>query len=197
MPAMRGSPGALQAFDIPEGDEKQVKEQQLALQKAPLSLSSLEKPSLPLAGACKGKILYLSCPTPGLPPLKCRNWGFLLLRGHPRGYLSLQGVPSLERLFETRTFFDAGFFFGKFDSLPSAVEAVSSHKLVGEVESLYGRSDLTYRVETICDYEPLGQKERKATAEAIAVNLGTSSRLQNSPSAYSLEIRLIISQKYV
>lgn len=189
---------ALRAFVIPEGDEKQVKEQQLALQKALSSLSSLEKPALPLAGACKGKILYLSCPNARVTALEMQELGFSpSAPDHPRGYLSLQGVPSLEQLFEARTFFDAGFFFGKFDSLSSAVEAVSSHKLVGEVESLYGRSDLTYRVETICDFEPMGQKERKATAEAIAVNLGTSSRLQNSPSAYSLEIRLIVSQKYV
>ena len=187
----KGSPEALlalQNFEIPSGEDKNLREQRIAKQKALASLSPKKEVARPIVMEKPVRVIA-SCPNTRITLSEFSALGYSCSAfDELDGHLMLENITKFPSLYAARTFYEAGVYFASFSSLQAAVNAAKTKVFLALIKNIYGTLNLGYRVDA--HGEAFSEKERKAAAAQI-VDALSATPLCNSPSAYDFEIRLL------
>ena len=195
----RGSSAALEflsSYRIPACEEKHYREQEVALLKALSSLNFIEHANAAPGNLRRNTELLAYCPNPKITAAELQELGFSAKPTKSlSGYVLFTGADSFASILRGRTFYDVGIYAGKYDDLAAAITAASSPDTIDTIRQLYALEDVPYRIEIRADGAELHHAGRKKAAEEIVARIGR--QLTNSPSAYALELRLIVSEAAV
>lgn len=179
---------ALQKLQIPLGEDKNLREQRSAREKALSKLAPKREIARPVPMKKPVRVL-LCCPNPRVSRSELSGLGYsCALFGELDGFLVLSHITSFSRLYAARTFYEAGVYFASFPSLPAAIGAVKSGVFLAFIKNIYGTLELSYR--TGAPGASFSDMGRKGIAQKVADAL-SSTPLKNSPSAYDFEIRFL------
>ena len=171
------------------GEAKHQRAQRDALSKAQDSLSPRAFVPVPDAPMQKPRDLLLTCPNARLAAEELSSLGWDARAFDAKSGLTLvKNARAFLPVYRARAFYEAGILLFESDSLFHAVHGLTQPLVCRNVKNLYGRLDLSYRLDVVGP--TITRDERLRAYRAVQDALATSP-LHNSPSSYDFTLSIL------
>ena len=183
---------ALQMLEIPSGEDKNLREQRIAREKALASLLPKKDVARPVPMEKPVRVL-VNCPNTRVTLSELSGLGYICAESNElENFIMLENITKFASLYAARTFYEAGVYFSSFTSLQAAVNGTKSKILLALLKNIYGTLNLSYRIDMIGD--AFSDKDRK-NATAQVMDALSATPLTNNPSAYDFELRFLMGKR--
>ena len=171
------------------GEAKHQRAQRDALSKAQDSLSPRAFVPVPDAPMQKPRDLLLTCPNARLAAEELSSLGWDARAFDAKSGLALvKNARAFLPVYRARAFYEAGILLFESDSLFHAVHGLTQPLVCRNVKNLYGRLDLSYRLDVV---GPTITRDERLRAYRDVQDALATSPLHNSPSSYDFTLSIL------